>query len=75
MRYGVVPGDGLRRLLFYRIDSLNEEVCPCGYLGLRVRSRVFYWGIFLRFSTFQSASGFTAAAFAIVSFGKISSGR
>lgn len=31
--------------------------------------------IFLRFSTFQSASGLTAAASAIASSGKMSSGR
>ena len=34
-----------------------------------------YLCILLRFSTFQSASGFAAAALAIVSSGKISSGR
>lgn len=49
--------------LLCRVDPLDEEVGPGDCLG--DRGRLFYRGIFLRFSSFQSASGLTAAALAI----------
>lgn len=45
------------------------------YYIQQVRGGPRYRCIFPRFSTFQSASGFTAAALAIDSSGKTSSGR
>ena len=39
VRYGIVSGGGLRRLLFYRIDSFNEEV------GLHAIALAFGLGI------------------------------
>lgn len=61
--------------LLCRVDPLDEEVGLGDCLGPWGSGRLFYRGIFLRFSSFQSASGLTAAALAIDLSGRMSSGR
>lgn len=71
----IVSGGGLEGHCSAASILSTRRLAQATALGLGGRGRLFYRGIFLKFSSFQSASGLTAAALAIDLSGRMSSGR
>ena len=71
----IVSGGGLEGHCSAASILSTRRLAQATALGLGDQGGASYRCIFLRFSTFQRASGFTTAALAIDLSGKMSSGR